>query len=153
LNFVSRQIDPARLSAATYPYRLEIATQFTDLDIVGHLNNVAIARFYESARVRTNMRVFGENFVRPDNPLQMVLADVHIRYLAEGHFPEPVTVGNGIGHVGNSSFRMQQALFQHGACIGISDAVLVVTVGGKPTPIPAVQRAAMQDLRMPPAQH
>jgi acyl-CoA thioester hydrolase len=138
LHFVSRHIDPARLSVATYPYRLEIATQFTDLDIVGHLNNVAIARFYESARVRTNMRVFGENFVRPDNPLQ---------------FPEPVTVGNGIGHVGNSSFRMQQALFQHGACIGISDAVMVVTVGGKPSPIPAGQRAAMQALRMPPAPH
>jgi len=108
---MSRHVDPARRAAATYPYHLEIATQFTDLDIIGHLNNIAIARFYESARVRTNMRVFGEGFVSRENPMQTVLADVHIRYLAEGYFPDPVMVGNAIGHVGNSSFRMHQALF------------------------------------------
>lgn len=150
---MSRHIDPARLDAATYPSRLEIATQFTDLDVLGHLNNVAIARFYESARVRTNMRVFGDHFVNRDNPLQTVLADVHIRYLAEGRFPKPVVVGSGIGHVGNSSFRMQQALFQDGACIGTSDAVMVVTRDGRPSPIPPEHRAVMQELRMPVAPH
>jgi len=149
---MSRHIDPARRVAASYPYHLEIATQFTDLDIIGHLNNIAIARFYESARVRTNMRVFGEGFVSRENPMQTVLADVHIRYLAEGYFPDPVMVGNAIGHVGNSSFRMHQALFQHGECIGISDAVMVVTTNGRPSTIPPGHRAAMEKLLMPSAQ-
>jgi len=150
---VSRHIDPARRLAASYPYHLEIATQFTDMDIVRHLNNIAIARFYESARVRTNLIVFGDDFLTREDATQMLLAEVHIRYLAEGHFPDPVMVGNGISHVGNSSFRMHQALFQHGACIGLCDAVMVVVQDGRPAPIPAANRAAMAKLLMSAAPH
>jgi acyl-CoA thioester hydrolase len=150
---MSRHIDPARLERTSYPFHLDIETQFTDMDVAAHLNNIAIARFYESARVRSNIAMFGRDFFRRGAPCLMVLAEANIRYLAEGNFPDPVQVGCGISRIGNSSFKMLQGLFQNGTCIGLCDCVMVLTADGKPTPIPAGVRAAMQAMLMPHTQH
>jgi acyl-CoA thioester hydrolase len=150
---MSRHIDPARLERTSYPFHLDIETQFTDMDVAAHLNNIAIARFYESARVRSNIAMFGRDFFRRGAPCLMVLAEANIRYLAEGNFPDPVQVGCGISRIGNSSFRMLQGLFQNGTCIGLCDCVMVLTADAKPTPIPAGVRAAMQAMLMPHTQH
>jgi len=150
---VPRPIDPNRLQPAGYPFRLDIETQFTDMDVGAHLNNIAIARFYESARVRSNLDLFGRNFLRRGAPFLIVLAEANIRYLAEGNFPDPVQVGCGIHRIGNSSFVMQQGLFQNGACIGLCDCVMVLTSDGKPTRIPAGVRTAMQGILLPDTHH
>jgi acyl-CoA thioester hydrolase len=144
-----KSIDPVRLELGNYPFRISIDTQFADMDVVAHLNNVAIARYYENARVRSNFALFGGDFYRRSAQIQMVLAQANISYLAEGNFPEPVQVGCGIGRIGNSSFVMQQGLFQEGACIGLCDSVMVLTANRKPTPIPPQVREAMQGLMMP----
>ena len=146
---LSKSHDPSRLELGHYPFRLSIDTQFSDMDVVAHLNNIAIARYYESARVRGNFAVFGGDFFRRSAPFQMVLAQANISYLAEGNFPEPVQVGYGISRIGNSSFVTHQGLFQNGVCIGLCESVMVVTVNGKPSPIPPEARAAMQGILIP----
>src|SRR3546814_8248856 len=40
-----------RLDAAHYPVRGDFQTRFQDMDVNGHLNNVAIATLFESGRV------------------------------------------------------------------------------------------------------
>jgi acyl-CoA thioester hydrolase len=146
---LSKPIDPARLELTTYPVRIAIETQFRDMDIAAHLNNVAIAGYYESARARSNLAMFGNDFFRRSSPYLMVLAETNLRFLAEGNYPEPTCTGSGIGRIGNSSFVMQQALFQQGACIGLCDCVMVLTAAGKPTRIPEDVRHAMQSQLMP----
>jgi acyl-CoA thioester hydrolase len=146
---LSKSHDPSRLELGHYPFRLSIDTQFSDMDVVAHLNNIAIARYYESARVRGNFAVFGGDFFRRSAPFQMMLAQANISYLAEGNFPEPVQVGYGISRIGNSSFVTHQGLFQNGVCIGLCESVMVVTVNGKPSPIPPEARAAMQGILIP----
>ena len=146
---MSKSHDPFRLELDNYPFRVTIDTQFADMDVVGHLNNVAIARYYESARVRGNFPLFGRGLFQRSAPFQMVLAQANISYLAEGNFPEPVQVGYGIGRIGTSSFVTHQGLFQNGACIGLCESVTVVTVNGKPSPIPPEARAAMQGILIP----
>lgn len=146
---MSKSHDPFRLELDNYPFRVTIDTQFADMDVVGHLNNIAIARYYESARVRGNFTLFGRDFFRRSDSFQMVLAQANISYLAEGNFPEPVQVGYGISRIGNSSFVTHQGLFQGGACIGLCESVMVMTVNGKPSPIPPEARAAMQGILMP----
>jgi hypothetical protein len=49
--------DPTRLDPATYPVTVTIQTRFQDLDVLGHINNVAMAALFESGRVRFNQAI------------------------------------------------------------------------------------------------
>src|SRR3546814_20541120 len=46
------RIDRARLTRAALPFRCEIATRFSDLDVIGHVNNVAAAAILQEGRNR-----------------------------------------------------------------------------------------------------
>ena len=45
---------PWRLSPDAYPYPDVIQTRFQDMDVLGHLNNVAFAALFETGRTRFN---------------------------------------------------------------------------------------------------
>lgn len=124
-----------RLDSAAYPVILESDTRFQDLDVNGHLNNVAFAALFENARVQLHRkaRPWGE---RPENERTMV-ASVEINYLREGSFPAPVTIASGIGRVGNSSWTVIQAMFQKGQCIGTCDSVIVCRTDNEAKPLRA----------------
>ena len=120
-----------RLDAASYPVCIDLQTRFQDMDINGHLNNVAFAALFESGRVLLNreIRPWEE---RPANERTMVAA-VEINYLAEGNFPDPVQIATGIGRLGTSSWTIVQAMFQNGRCIATCDTVW----GAAPTERPS----------------
>jgi acyl-CoA thioester hydrolase len=141
---VAKPVDPQRLLIATYPYRATVETQFGDMDIAGHVNNVAIARFYENVRARFHLYMFGEDFYQSGSGYSGVIVESTIRYLAECNFPAPVEIGIAIAHAGNTSYLFQQALFQNGECIGLCDTAAVMLQHGKPTRIPDDVRARLQ---------
>jgi acyl-CoA thioester hydrolase len=125
---------------------LEAQTRFADMDVNGHLNNVAIARFFEEGRVRFN---WASREALGGTRLHFMVAHVAIDYVAEGHYPAPVTICYGALGAGNSSFRIGMALFQQGRCIAVSDAVLVHLGGdGKPAPLPAALRERLEAHRL-----
>ena len=133
---------PERLVVDSYRFRTIIEPRFGDMDALRHLNNVALAGIYEEGRLRFtstfNHGPIGDARARP------VLAEVRIRYLAEGRYPGALIVGVGVLNIGNSSYVIGQALFQDGGCIGISDVVVVWTEHGRPAPIPDDFRAALK---------
>lgn len=133
---------PWRLDPAAYPVSEEFGTRYQDLDTNGHLNNVAFAALFENARVQLNRatRPWGE---RPTGQRTLV-ASVTIAYLREGSFPEPVTVCSGIGRIGTSSWTIEQAMFQTGACIATCDTVVVCRTDGEAKPLPAEMRAELE---------
>lgn len=137
--------DPFRCSPANYPFEIEIGTRYGDLDTNGHLNNVAIARFFEDARVRFQAGLApreGEAGARG------LVAAVHVDYLAEGFYPAPVVVTAGIGGIGTSSWRVFEAAFQEGRCIAVCDTVFVRLQDGRPAPIDAAWRAVLEAHRV-----
>ncbi|BBB14288.1 acyl-CoA thioesterase [Sphingopyxis sp. FD7] len=131
-----------RLNPASYPVCAEFQTRFQDMDINGHLNNVAFAALFESGRVLLNRQVrpLGE---RPANERTMVAA-VEINYLAEGHFPDPVEIATGIGRIGTSSWTIVQAMFQNGRCIATCDTVVVCRTDGQAKPLRAAMVAELE---------
>ena len=131
-----------RLDAASYPVRIELQTRFQDMDINGHLNNVAFAALFESGRVLLNreIRPWQE---RPANERTMVAA-VEINYLAEGNFPDPVQIATGIGRLGTSSWTIVQAMFQNGRCIATCDTVVVCRTDGQARPLRAAMVAELE---------
>ena len=124
-----------RLNAASYPVHLDLQTRFQDMDINGHLNNVAFAALFESGRVLLNRDVRPLDD-RPANERTMVAA-VEINYLAEGNFPDPVQIGTGIGRIGTSSWAIVQAMFQNGRCIATCDTVVVCRTDDQARPLRA----------------
>ena len=129
-------------------------TRFQDMDINGHLNNVAFAALFENARVLLNRRTrpLGE---RPANERTMV-AVVEINYLAEGSYPAPVTIMSGIGRIGTSSWTIAgpivQAMFQNERCIAACGTVVVARTDNQHKPLRADLRdalAAMVVVRAP----
>lgn len=122
-----------RFNPASYPVHAEMQTRFQDMDVNGHLNNVAFAALFESARVMLNRQVrpWAD---RPANERTMVAA-VEINYLREGNYPDPVTICSGIGRLGTSSWSIVQAMFQNGQCIASCDTVVVCRTDNRAEPL------------------
>ncbi|QJQ31687.1 acyl-CoA thioesterase [Sphingomonas lacunae] len=133
-----------RLNPGSYPVHLDIQTRFQDMDVNGHLNNVAFAALFESARVMLNreVRVWAD---RPANERTMVAA-VTINYLAEGNFPDPVTLASGIGHIGTSSWTILQGMFQNGHCIATCDTVVVARTDNQAKPLRSELREGLEKM-------
>lgn len=133
-----------RFDATLYPVHETIQTRFQDMDINGHLNNVAFAALFETGRVLLNRKVrpWAD---RPRNERTMV-AEVTITYLAEGRFPGDVTIGSGVGHIGTSSWSFLQAMHQNGRCIATCDTVIVCRTDEAAKPLRAELREALEAL-------
>jgi acyl-CoA thioester hydrolase len=144
---MSKNTEPHRIQIDNYPHRLNIETQFGDMDVHGHINNLAIGRYFESARARMQLGLFaGNKLFQRDADYAMMLVENNIRFLAECNFPDPVQVGSGLGKLGNSSYVFQHGLFQDGKCVSLCEAVMVLARDGKPVPIPDEVRSRMQTM-------
>ncbi len=135
-----------RLDPASYPHREAIQTRFQDLDVLGHINNVAIAALFESGRVRFNRSMGLAGWAGH----RWLVAKVEINYLAEGFFPDDVEVTTGIGDIGTRSWNILSAAFQKGACIATCDVVIVMSPSGGITALPEAFRAGLEAHRVTP---
>jgi acyl-CoA thioester hydrolase len=129
-----------RLSRAPYPYFRTVPARFGDMDEEGHLNNVALAGFYEEARVS-----FLRHYLKSKDgqEFRFVIANMNITYLAEAHYPGDYDVGVGVSRIGNSSFNLGAGLFLGETCLGVMDTVQVVIANDKPSSIPQHLRDAL----------
>ncbi len=124
--------EAALLDPARYPFAHPITTRFADIDPNQHLNNVALAAMMEDARVRFNLAL--GSAIRIGERRAMV-ASVAMEYLAQGHFPDPVTVHCAVERVGNSSWTVVQLLVQNGVPVAFARSALVAIADDRPTPI------------------
>lgn len=135
--------DPRRRDPAAYPFAVTLEMRYGDMDVWRHLNNVSAARFYEEGRIRfmDDMRRREPDYAK--QRLRLMVAHTAIDYLAEGQYPHPITVAVGIVSLGNTSYRVGQALFQQGKCIGLADVVLTHVSESGAAPLPAIMRETL----------
>lgn len=137
--------DPALLDPARYPFSCLIPTRYGDLDPNCHLNNVALVRILEDARLRMHHACKpGSTFL----DWQIMAASFTLEYLGQGYYPDPVAVSSAFTGIGRSSFRMAQVAFQQDRPIAYSDTVLVWVEADRPAPIPDAFRSALQTYMM-----
>ncbi len=118
--------EAARLLESAYPEFIRITTRFGDMDINGHLNNVAFAQFFEDARVTFNRTLIFEGDIHPaKRDYRVLVASVEIAYVREGYYGPDVTVGVGVKRIGRSSFELGAAVFQDGHCLAVHDSTIV----------------------------
>jgi acyl-CoA thioester hydrolase len=129
-----------RRDLACYPFECILQTRFGDMDVLGHVNNVAMAGLFENGRVR-----FNRSLVLPHaHGVRWLIVNVDIAYLAEVHYPHDVTIATGIGHIGNRSWTVLSAAFQNGGCVATCDSTLVYTNAEGPTALPYTYRECFQ---------
>lgn len=136
--------DGWRLDPANYPVTAEVQTRFGDMDVLGHLNNVAYAALFENGRVVFNRAITCHP--HRGQGIRWLVASVAIDYLAEGHFPAPVTIASGVGDIGRTSWQIFQAGFQGGQCIALCRTTLVQADSGGSLAIDDALRAELTRL-------
>jgi acyl-CoA thioester hydrolase len=135
--------DPRRRDPATYPFAATLEMRFGDMDVWRHLNNVAAVRLYEEGRIRFLDHVRRENPDYAAQRFRLMVAHASVDYLAEGHYPHPIEVRLGVAAIGNSSYRVGEALFQQGRCIGLADVVLAHIGDAGAAPLPDIMRSTL----------
>jgi acyl-CoA thioester hydrolase len=96
--------------------------RYADTDRQGHVNNAVFATMLETGRV--------ELLYAPGAPVfepgcAFVIASLHLDFLGEVTWPGQVDIGTRVASIGKSSVTLEQALFQHGACVAQAKTVIV----------------------------
>ena len=137
---------PWRLSPDAYPYQDTIQTRFQDMDVLGHLNNVAFAALFETGRTRFNRET--KLWGRSAGGRRAVVAQMEINYLAEGRFPDDVAMATGIGEIGGRSWQILAAMFQGGKPIATCDVTIVMDKDSSGGGLPDTFRAGLEQWRV-----
>ena len=106
--------DPGELDLRHYPYVTEISTRYSDLDTLGHINNVATADLMQESRIHFVHSILRNTASDFNGDHRVVVVSQLLNYLRELHYPGLLQIGVGVHAVGNSSFTLSQLIMQSG---------------------------------------
>ncbi len=124
-------------------------TRWMDNDAYGHVNNVVYYSFFDSA---VNRWLVEQGVLDiATSPTIGLVVETQCRYLASITFPDRVTAGLRVPHLGTSSVRYEIGLFRNddevAAAHGHFVHVYVDRVTRKKMPIPVEVRSALEALQ------
>jgi acyl-CoA thioester hydrolase len=133
---------------ADYRHFEEITTRWHDNDIYGHVNNVVYYAWFDSAvngfLVRRGLLSLSESSIVG------IVAENSCRYHTSISFPEKISVGIRVAHLGTSAVRYELGIFRDGdesaAAEGHFVHVYVARATMRPVAMPDAVRAALSDL-------
>ena len=105
-----------------YRYWADERVRFYDLDLMGHVNNVAYTIYAESGRAAF-LRHIG--FWTETGARQNVIARLEIDYRQELKYPNELRVGINVQRMGGSSFVLGVGIFAGDSCVATARATLV----------------------------
>jgi acyl-CoA thioester hydrolase len=134
---------PAR---ADYPHFTAISTRWSDNDAYRHVNNVVYYGFFDTAV--NQMLIHAGALDIEDSPAVGLVVETQCRYFAPLSFPDRVSVGLRVAHLGRSSIRYELAVFRNDepqACAhGHFVHVYVDRASNRPVALPAAVLAAVR---------
>lgn len=135
---------------ASYTHWTPVHIRFADMDILRHVNNVALAEYFEASRTAFVYDVIALAGVDQSN--EFVLARVVIDFHRELHYPGSVDVGARLTRVGNKSMTTGYGIFQGDVCYATSEAVNVfydLSTRKTMSPAPTVRKLLEKELEKP----
>ena len=112
----------AATDVAAYRFWVEERIRFADLDLLGHVNNVAFTVYAESGRAAFLRET---RLWEPGAQRQNVIVRLELDYRRELHYPGELRIGLRVLDIGRSSFRLGIGLFDGGQCAATAVTVLV----------------------------
>ncbi len=125
-----------------------IETRWHDNDAYGHVNNVVYYAYFDTA-VNRHLIERGVLNVATSTVIGLVI-ETRCTYFSSLEFPDTVSVGLKVIHLGNSSVRYEIALFRNeqteASAVGEFVHVYVDRASNRPVPIPADVREVLKSL-------
>lgn len=144
---------PQRRQPEHYPYHCPLPTRFADMDLWQHLNNASLIALHGEAAQAWLCHTLGPQAWRPaehDGPT-LALRHNATDFIAESHYPAPLSAGvRLLGHDAQG-LRLATALFQHGQCVGLHESHWAAWQHGQVVALPHAWRAALGDADTEPA--
>lgn len=104
-----------------FPLQSYDKIRFGDMDSQGHVNNAVFSTYMETGR--TELIHMREQIL--DDNCTVVMAHLSLDMIAEINWPGTVELGTAVKHIGNSSIRLYQHLFQNGKLVAKAETVMV----------------------------
>jgi acyl-CoA thioester hydrolase len=125
-----------------------ITTRWMDNDAYGHVNNVIYYSWFDTA---VNRFLIDHGLLDiAASPVISVVAETGCRYRTPVTYPEEITVGLRVGHLGRTSVRYELAVFRNDEDAAVAEGhfvhVSVDRATMRPVPIPAVMRSHLESL-------
>jgi acyl-CoA thioester hydrolase len=143
--------DPARPTRAQFPHFLAMQTRWMDNDVYGHVNNVVYYAYFDTV-INRYLIDAGLDIAR--SPAIGLCVESHCRYWRAVAFPDDLSAGLRVAHLGNSSVRYEIGIFAGGedqvAALGWFVHVFVDRESRRSTPIPDDLREALQRIVVAP---
>lgn len=92
-----------------WPIQLELRIDWSEIDLFGHVNNLAIMKYLQSARVLYLERISLMQS-QAETKIGPILASAACQFRKPLHYPGRVTVHSRVDLVKNSSFRIAHRL-------------------------------------------
>lgn len=114
--------DNPRVPACNNPFshRFEVQTRFTDIDMLGHINNNVYLAMMDLAKIDYFNAVSGTRLT-PDD-MRMAVVHIGCDFYEPAYFTEQLTVWTTITHIGTRSVTLEQRITDASArstkCIG-----------------------------------
>jgi acyl-CoA thioester hydrolase len=142
---VSRQPPPTRAGFRLFQ---PMPTRWMDNDAYGHVNNVVYYAWFDT--VVNRFLIDSGALDIATSPVVGLVVETGCRYHASVTYPETVTIGLRVAHLGTSSVRYELAVFREGEDRAAAEAhfvhVYVDRATQRPAPIPEDARAAMRGI-------
>jgi acyl-CoA thioester hydrolase len=135
---------PQRADFAAF---IPLTTRWSDNDAYGHMNNATYLSLFDTALSVWQM---GNGIaIQGPDALRFLVVETGCRYHAEAGFPDQLTAGLRLGHLGRSSVRFDFGLFRNGdtqACASAHMVQVLTDAESQPMPIPEHARSVLNTL-------
>lgn len=131
---------------ADYRWFCEMPTRWIDNDAYGHMNNIVHYSLFDTAISNWQL---GRDF-HESKTIRTLVVESGCVYHAEAAYPDLITGGVRVGHIGRTSWRYDIGLFRNEEDVAFASgffAQVSVDAGtGAPSPLSAAARAHLQEL-------
>jgi acyl-CoA thioester hydrolase len=131
-----------------YRHLQQIPTRWMDNDVYGHINNVVYYSYFDTA---VNQYLIEQGALDIQTSLVVgLVVETSCQYFNPIAFPDLVTTGLRVARIGTSSVRYEIGVFRNeqveAAAQGYFVHVYVDRGSGRPVPLPATLRAALEKI-------
>ncbi len=146
---MSQKLEPNGRDA--YRHFQPITTRWMDNDAYGHVNNVVYYAYFDTV-VNKYLIEQGVLDYRNGSTIGLVV-ETHCNYFSPIAFPDQVQAGLRVARIGTTSVRYEVGLFRNDEPLASAQGhfvhVYVERAGGRPQPLSAALRLALEPLCRP----
>ena len=105
---------------------MKLRIDWSEVDSFGHVNNLAILRYAQTARIHYMEQIGMMKFHEEQN-IGPVLASTHCQFRKQLYYPGQITIRSVVDHIKTTSFQMHPTITnEQGDCIAETRDVLVM---------------------------